>query len=291
MTDSLDLNLDNYELADLLELFKLDYDFGHDDLKQAKRMVLQTHPDKSKLPKEYFLFFSSAFKVIYSIYEFRNRGDKERSTVYTVEKDEEKEALLKQIANKPNFNKIFNELFEKHRIKSESSASGYGDWLKSDEDIDTRTTTKAEMNAAFDAKKTEVRALVVHREVEEANAAANGSAYDIVGAAPDNYGSSIFSSLQYEDLKKAHVESVVPVTQQDLESRPSFKNEQELRAHRERDATQPLSLQQSKKYLAERKGAQDKSDVRRAFELAKQDEAARKANQEWMSNFKRLTNS
>ena len=58
MTDSLDLNLDNYELADLLELFKLDYDFGHDDLKQAKRMVLQTHPDKSKLPKEYFLFFS-----------------------------------------------------------------------------------------------------------------------------------------------------------------------------------------------------------------------------------------
>ncbi len=291
MSDTIDLELDNYDLPDLLELFKLDYDFNQEDLKKAKRMVLQTHPDKSKLPKEYFLFFSSAFKVIYSIYEFRNRGDKERSTIYTIEKDEEKEALLKEIANKPNFNKIFNELFDKHRVRDEASQSGYGNWLKSDDDIDTRTTTKAGMNAAFDAKKSEVRALVVHRDVEEANAAANGAAYDIVGAAPDNYGSSIFSSLQYEDLKKAHVESVVPVTQQDLDARPSFKNEQELRAHRERDSTQPLSLQQSKKYLAERKGSQDKSDVRRAFELAKQDEAARKANQNWMSNFKRLTNS
>ena len=291
MSETTDLELSNYDLPDLLELFKLDYDFNHEDLKRAKKMVLQTHPDKSKLPKEYFLFFSSAFKVIYSIHEFRNRSDKERSTVYTIEKDDEKEALLKEIATKPNFNKIFNELFEKHRIKDEASQSGYGQWLKSDEDIDTRTTTKAGMNAAFDAKKSEVRALVVHRDVEEANAAADGSSYDIVGATPDNYGSSLFSSLQYEDLKKAHVESVVPVTQQDLDSRPSFKNEQELRAHRESESTQPLSLQQSKKYLAERQGTQDRNDVRRAFELAKQDEAARKANQEWMSNFKRLTNS
>ena len=291
MSDTIDLELDNYELPDLLELFKLDYDFSQEDLKKAKRMVLQTHPDKSKLPKEYFLFFSSAFKVIHSIYEFRNRSDKERSTTYTVEKDEEKELLLKEIANKPNFNKVFNELFEKHRIRDEASESGYGSWLKSDDDIDTRTTTKAGMNAAFDAKKSEVRALVVHRDVEEANAAANGAAYDIVGSAPDSYGSSIFSSLQYEDLKKAHVESVVPVTQQDFDARPSFKNEQELRAHRASFSTQPLSLQQSKQYLAERKGTQDKNDVRRAFELAKQDEAARKANQEWMSNFKRLTNS
>ena len=67
--DSLDLDLDNYELPDLLNLFKLDYNFKTEDLKQAKRMVLMTHPDKSQLPKEYFLFFSKAYKIIYSIYE------------------------------------------------------------------------------------------------------------------------------------------------------------------------------------------------------------------------------
>jgi hypothetical protein len=58
--DIIDLNLDNYELTDLLTLFKLEYDFIESDLKNAKKIVLKTHPDKSNLPKEYFLFFSKA---------------------------------------------------------------------------------------------------------------------------------------------------------------------------------------------------------------------------------------
>ena len=52
--DDLDLDLNNYELDDILNLFKLDYNFDEAALKQAKKIVLQTHPDKSKLPKEYF---------------------------------------------------------------------------------------------------------------------------------------------------------------------------------------------------------------------------------------------
>ena len=57
MYETIDLNIDNYALADLLSLFKLDYNFNTDDLKQAKKIVLMTHPDKSKLDKQYFLFF------------------------------------------------------------------------------------------------------------------------------------------------------------------------------------------------------------------------------------------
>ena len=78
--DSLDLDLDNYDLSDLLNLFKLDYNFTTENLKQAKKMVLMTHPDKSQLPKEYFLFFCKAYKIIFSIHEFRNKGDKNRPT-------------------------------------------------------------------------------------------------------------------------------------------------------------------------------------------------------------------
>ena len=33
----IDLNLDNYELSDLLELFKLDFDFNEADLKKCKK--------------------------------------------------------------------------------------------------------------------------------------------------------------------------------------------------------------------------------------------------------------
>ena len=62
--DKVDLNIDNYNLNDILELFKLDYNFDSSDLKKAKRVVLMTHPDKSKLPKEYFLFYTKAYKML-----------------------------------------------------------------------------------------------------------------------------------------------------------------------------------------------------------------------------------
>ena len=82
MNHDLDMNIDNYELNDLLNLFKLDFDFNEDDLKRSKKMVLMTHPDKSKMPKEYFLFFSSAYKIIYSIYKFRHKSDKQSTTIF-----------------------------------------------------------------------------------------------------------------------------------------------------------------------------------------------------------------
>ena len=108
---NMDLNIENYDLADLLELFKLDFEFDEEALKRVKKMVMQTHPDKSGLDKKYFLFFSSAYKIIFSIYEFRHKSSKYQSTEYKVEKDEAKEILLRDLQKKPNFNKIFNELF------------------------------------------------------------------------------------------------------------------------------------------------------------------------------------
>ena len=44
-----DLEIDNYNLTDLLNLFHLKYDFTELELKKAKRMVLKMHPDKSNI--------------------------------------------------------------------------------------------------------------------------------------------------------------------------------------------------------------------------------------------------
>ena len=68
--ETLDLDINNYDLHDILALFKLDKDFSENDLKKAKQLVLKMHPDKSRLDAKYFLFFSSAYKRLYSIYEF-----------------------------------------------------------------------------------------------------------------------------------------------------------------------------------------------------------------------------
>ena len=285
--DTIDLNLDNYDLSDLLNLFKLDYNFTTENLKQAKKMVLMTHPDKSQLPKEYFLFFCKAYKIIFSIHEFRNKGDKNRPTEYSIEKNEENEKLIKEIAKKPNFNKIFNQLFEKNRITDEAVDKGYGDWLKSDDDIDNRQTTLTDMHSNFNNKKAEIRAITLKKEVEEMNSEGYS---ELGGEIPENYSSGLFSKLTYEDVRKAHVESVVPVTEEDMRS--DYNNLQALRIQRTLDEkkSMPLSLEQGNKYLQEREGRQNKSDTIRAFRLARQDEEARKANENWMSGFKQITN-
>ena len=151
----LDINIDNYELEDLLNLFHLEYNFNEEDLKKTKKTVLMTHPDKSKLPKEYFLFFTAAYKIIYSIYTFRYKLNTSNIKVnnYTTEIDTERELLLNNLKQQPNFNKIFNNLFEKYNIKDNHTDSGYGDWLKSEENIDNTKTTLNEMNNAFELKK------------------------------------------------------------------------------------------------------------------------------------------
>jgi hypothetical protein len=288
----LDMNIDNYELEDLLELFHLDYNFNEEDLKKTKKTVLMTHPDKSNLSKEYFLFFSAAYKIIYSIYEFRyksiNQAANEnlKANKYTTEKDEEREMLLNNLKEQPNFNKIFNELFEKYNIKDNETEGGYGDWLKSEEDLDNTRTTMNEMNEKFELKKKKVQSIIVHKDVEEMDSG-NGH-FDLTRDKPEYYSSSLFSSLQYEDLKKAHVESVIPVTQEDYQNRKKFRNVDEMQRYNAEQNSEPLSLKQSNEYLNQKKSYQDKNDISRAFKLAKQDEQARKANVGWMSGFKQL---
>lgn len=291
---NLDMNIDNYELQDLLDLFHLDYNFNEEDLKKTKKTVLMTHPDKSKLSKEYFLFFSAAYKIIYSIYEFRYKSitKKQNSTEnikinkYTTEKDEEREILLNNLKQQPNFNKIFNELFEKYNIKDNETEGGYGDWLKSEEDLDNTKTTMNEMNKNFELKKKKVQSIIVHKDVEEMNSGTGH--FELTRDKPEYYSSSLFSSLQYEDLKKAHVESVIPVTQEDYQNRKKFRNVDEMQRYNAEQNSEPLSLKQANEYLNQKKSFQDKNDVSRAFKLAKQDEQARKANVGWMSGFKQL---
>ena len=59
MSDTFDLNIENYNLDDILHLFKLPIDFTLTDLKKAKKQALMTHPDRSGLVSKFFLFYRS----------------------------------------------------------------------------------------------------------------------------------------------------------------------------------------------------------------------------------------
>ena len=69
------LNIQMYSFQELLQLFELTVpnEITENDLKRAKLIVLKTHPDKSRLPPEYFIFYKKAFEIIVEFYNTQQR--------------------------------------------------------------------------------------------------------------------------------------------------------------------------------------------------------------------------
>ena len=116
MGDELNLNIDTYNLEDILELFALKHDFDEDDLKKAKKIVLMTHPDKSGLDSNYFRFYCSAYKVLFFIWEFKNKKTSKHIEKY--EHDTQNSFIVPdclntdKMKNPKTFNKWFNDEFK-----------------------------------------------------------------------------------------------------------------------------------------------------------------------------------
>ena len=118
--DDVDLDINNYDLEDLLQLFNLPLDFNKQQLKNAKSIVLKLHPDKSGLNSKYFIFYSNAYKNVCKIWEFKSKTEKDvnnESTVYVNNDDEtsSNKIILNKMFEKnndlkkpENFNKWFN---------------------------------------------------------------------------------------------------------------------------------------------------------------------------------------
>lgn len=297
--ESLDLNIDNYEYLDILNLFQIDINFGENELKKAKKYVFMMHPDKSKLDKKYFLFFSAAYKILFSVYEFREKANASESfditkqnTEYLVTKDDNNEELINRLKKNKNldqnFNKWFNELFEKVKLENEDDKGGYGDWLKSNDDVNLENCkNKDEINAAIEKKKKILRdnSLTNYNNIQEFN---NDSYSDLTNSKPVEYSSGMFSKLPYEDLKKAHEESVVPVTKDDY--KPQYSSMEDIREKRAQQTLNPLSERENERFLSANKYNENFTSSQRAFKLAKQQQETEKANKLWWSSLKQLKN-
>jgi hypothetical protein len=279
MEDDLDLNIDNYDLADLLHLFRMPYPFDVDDLRAAKKVVMRTHPDKSGLPKEYFLFFAKAFKLIHGLHGNSHRS---KNTEYLLDDSAEEAALFKPFMESDDFNARFNELFEQHRVQ-QAQDEGHGDWLQSKEDVTGAVANnQTAMNEHIEERQ---RALCVRETVRSVG---DEVMSNIDPDAPAHFSATLFSKLAYEDVRRAHTETVVPVSESD---RPTFANEEELRDHRAQTATTPLDESAASRTLHDAKVREERADIQRAYRLAKQDQDVARAGAEWKSDFMRLAQS
>lgn len=287
MESTIDLNLDNYGLDDLLALFQLAADYGESELKTARRTVMKMHPDKSGLDKEYFIFFGKAFNLLVNVMRFRTKGDTSyvAADVASVDMSEEDKAIIRRVENTKGFHKWFNEMFEKSGTYLRED--GHGDWFTSDEGLDDRKTTRADMAAAFETKKGEMRAVVKHHGIDDTLTGTTCAPVALGGTSHDYGNGDIFSRMPYEDLRKAHTETVVPVTSEDYMAKDKYTFSQLQGVRSSQDIT-PMTQEQSIRHLQSKEADETGIASRRAFELAKQDEVSRKFTQQWWGGIRNI---
>jgi hypothetical protein len=283
--ENLDLDINNYILDDLLNLFKLEYNFSEEELKKTKRQVLMTHPDKSGLDKKYFLFFKKAYEMISQIYYFRGKRNKSNTT-YTTDDTEHLE-LIKSLDGKSirEFNTWFNKMFESIKLTDEEQDTGYGDWIKNSEIEEYEKVKLRDFGVAFEKRKRECKEIVKYDGIKEINSS-NGT--NLLREKQDLYNCEIFSKLNYEDLKRAHTETVIPVTNDDYDRIPKFKNMNDYKNHRNNLNKKPPSIKESNNNLKMKRDDDTKINMQRAYKLLKRDEEIERAQDKWWNNLKRL---
>jgi hypothetical protein len=289
----LDLNVDNYSLEDLYNLFNIPGGILNEtNLKSAKQIVYKMHPDKCRLDQKYFLFFSKAYKCLFSIYEFQNKSDKKTEASLKNDFYEDSNAALlnnmfetrKELKNPKNFNNWFNEKFEKHKLEDDDTNKGYGDWLKSDEGLYSQqdNVTQNNMNEAFERQKKQIQALTTYNGVGESFASFSGGG-SLLGDLQDN-----FSGAGYTDLRQAHIETIIPVTQDDYDKMPKYKNMNEYKSQRDRVDVTPLTKEQSESILLKTKNNLDHESAAMAYKYAKQLEKSKENQRSFWGDIKQL---
>ncbi len=293
--EDLDLNIENYGLRELLNLFKLKATYNGDDLKQAKLIALKTHPDKSNLDPKIFIFFTSAYNRIKNIYDFRMKKEQNMyNTDYTeslgnITTQGEKK-LLANIHGKSvkDFNNWFNEMFDSHaKVSNNETSNGYDEWFKSDEDLpENKKVSLNEFGSFFNERKKRQKAVTLYKGVQEVDESRGG--YNLNRQEPGSYSSGMFSKLQYEDLKVAHTETVVPVTHEDFEKKKKYRNVEELNRFRKQQHIKAYSEKQSEILLKKRKDKESEMSVNTAYNLMKESEEAARSNEMWWKSLKQL---
>ena len=287
-----DLDIDNYSLDDLLDLFKIDSIDNEANLVKAKTITLKMHPDKSGLDKEYFLFFSKAYKTLYQLYTIQDKTrQKGQNTDYenykeTLNKDNRiiLDKISKKKGSSQEFNEWFNREFESMKLKDEYTENGYGEWLNNDIDTDTHDNCKNinDVHNSIQKQREKLYQLAKHTEILDYN----DSGYcDIGNNAPDNYSSGMFSRLAFQDLKQAHTETVIPVKEEDA----ILKHNNLDTIKRERGMEiDPIDQEQSIRMLNKKKDRDNRNDTTRIYKLIKQQEQVEKNNNEWWKRYKLL---
>jgi hypothetical protein len=253
---NLDINM--YSFKDILDLFNInEKNITANEIKNAKKTVLMTHPDKSKLDSKYFLFFKKAFDILFHYYENNLKQEIDLDTVNTDYQDyhdsENSDRISKEVSkfNKKSFNTKFNKLFEENasinKVDPEKNK-----WFKEDNPAINemeKVVNVSSMNNAINNFKQKNNSLVIHKDIQTMKSSNGANLYE-----EDNnneyVGSNIFDKLKYDDLRKVHKdETVFSVSENDISKVKQYDNIDHYRNARGNQSLDPMSESEANHYL------------------------------------------
>jgi len=299
--ESLDLNIENYSREELYKLFgfKTSAFLSEENMKEAKKIVLKTHPDKSRLDNKYFVFFGKAYNKLKEIYEFQNKTQKktaDNNEYYDSQNNDVLDKMFemkKNLKDPKNFNQWFNYQFDKHKLE-DPIENGYGNWLKSDDDIifTPKGLNKDSMGREMEKRKKQIQDLTPYKGVGDTFLSSSVGGSSLMEYNSNFTSGSLFSggNMGYTDLRQAYVESVIPVTEDDYNKTQKFKSVDEYKRHRDLNNVDPLSKEEAMRQLYYQDKQKNEESAALAFYYAQQSEKVQKNNEHFWSGIKQITN-
>tara|TARA_B100001059_G_C17684299_1_gene501473 strand:+ start:111 stop:920 length:810 start_codon:yes stop_codon:yes gene_type:complete len=262
----IDLNEDNYNYEKLLNLFSLPPQFTKEDLKRAKKKVLQLHPDKSNLPNDYFLFFKKMYYKIEEIYNYTTHSTSETELNKSIDiethfKDYLEKRGINPKTNFKEFSKEFNKMFDSIYVK-DGSETGYGDWLKSEDGM-------YNANDVEESRKQMLQTQITKRQTIE------------------EVGTHDKSKLYAYDIKQAWS---TPIIAMDVEKvyaeKPKFNSVHEFKQQLARDDQEEImGRSQGERFLKEKEDILNNQAKEMAYQQMKQSDKHTKNYELYISKY------
>lgn len=169
----------------------------------------------------------------------------------------------------------FNKLFEENRLEDEEIHHGYGEMMeqssKNREDIHVPKLIKkfdqGRFNKVFDKIVPVTKEVVVYREPEPLQLAKQLQYTEIGGSKPNDYTSSIESSIKYTDYMKAHTTSRL-VDPRSVEERKEYRSVEQYEKARDKTTQRPMTMEElrQRKEREEREKLAEENRLRRVQE-------------------------
>ena len=269
MASSYNLDIREYSLDDLFNLFEIPSttEIRKEHIRIAKQKVIMSHPDKSRLPPEYFIFYKKAFEMIVHYYETQNRTEQNVPTVSSKETEliydpihssQHTHTNISASKVSKNFNKKFNELFEANEMMDKPDTNK-NEWFRQEDNpfAQYSVNNPGQINQTLEQikKQEKERAMAIYRGVTPLNTCGSygNKLYGDDDEESDGYiCSDPFSKLKYDDLRKVHKDQTVfMVSENDLGNVKTYHSVDQYSREREKGMVKPMEKEKAEKWFQE----------------------------------------